>query len=69
MQVIKKIDPNHQKRLAHRRDAVLSRKYDSDVDSFKLKMDKWESSPRKRLRDTRNREQCEKGWGRKLEYR
>ena len=23
-------------------------------------MEKWESSPRKRLRDTRNREQCEK---------
>ena len=51
---------SHQKRLAFRRDAVLSKKYDNDVEQFKQKMEKWENSPRKRLRDQRNREQCEK---------
>jgi len=51
---------SHQKKLAYKRDAVLSKKYDSDIKIFNDKMTKWENSPKKRLRDQRNREQAEK---------
>ena len=51
---------SHQKKLAYKRDAVLSKKYDSDIKIFNDKITKWENSPKKRLRDQRNREQAEK---------
>ena len=48
---------SHQKKLAFKRDAVMSKKYDIDIKLFNDKMTKWENSPKKRLRDQRNREQ------------
>ena len=51
---------SHQKKLAYKRDAALSRKYDIDQQQFIDRVKKWENSPKKRLRDQRNREQCEK---------
>ena len=51
---------SHQKKLSYKRDAVLSKKYDTDIKIFNDKITKWENSPKKRLRDQRNREQAEK---------
>ena len=48
---------SNKKRLEYQRESVMTKKYDSDLKIFQDRISKWENSPKKRLRDQRNREQ------------
>ena len=48
---------SNKKRLEFQRESVMTKKYDADLKVFQDRIYKWENSPKKRLRDQRNREQ------------
>ena len=51
---------SRKKRLANTRDSVLSKKYDADLKKWNERVQKWEQSPKKRIRDAKTREVFER---------